>query len=116
MHLMPLLMVLPLLALPIFWLLPLAEALPIYACLFAVWLAMVRIMRKTMKFPAKTGTEHLTGREAVIVSKSEGEYGAQYIARLEGELWSAESADILRPGEKGIVTSVRGNKLIVTKS
>lgn len=46
MILMPLLMFLPLLALPIFWILPLGEALPIYLCLVAISAALMWVGRQ----------------------------------------------------------------------
>jgi membrane protein implicated in regulation of membrane protease activity len=113
MILMPVLMLLPLIALPIFWILPLSQALPIYLCLVALSAVTFRVMRKTMKLPAKTGAEYLVGKEARVVSKSGPAYELQYLVRLDGELWSARSNDVLEPGERVIITAIRSNSLIV---
>ncbi|MEJ2695749.1 MAG: NfeD family protein [Candidatus Sulfobium sp.] len=115
MVLMPLLMFLPLLALPIFWLLPLAEALPIYLCLVALSAAMMWVMRKTMKMPSRTGAEYLVGREAKVVSRSGPGYGTQYQVRVDGELWSARSSDALAPGDSVTVAEIKSNVLIVER-
>jgi membrane protein implicated in regulation of membrane protease activity len=115
MFLMLVAMLLPLLALPIFWILPPAAALPIYIVFVALSAVMFRIMRRSMKLPPQTGAEHLIGKEAKVVSKSPPGDAAPYLVRLEGELWSAESADILQPGERVIVAAVRSNCLIVER-
>jgi membrane protein implicated in regulation of membrane protease activity len=116
MVLMPLLMFLPLLALPIFWLLPLAEALPIYLCLVALSVAMMWVMRKTMMMPSRTGAEYLVGMEAKVVYRSGLGYGTQYLVRVDGELWSARNSDLLEAGGSVIITAVKSNTLMVKEN
>lgn len=115
MVLMPLLMFLPLIALPIFWLLPLTKALPIYLCLVALSAVMMLVMRKTMKMPARTGREYLIGREAEVVSPSRQGDWAEYLVRADGELWSAHSSDLLEVGESVTIKAVKSNALIVER-
>jgi len=116
MILMPILMFLPLLALPVFWLLPLKPAIIIYLCIVTLSAAMFRAMRKAKKLPPMTGAEYLVGKDAKVVSKSPPEHAAPYLVRLDGELWSAESEDILRPGERVIIEAVKSNFLVVKKA
>jgi membrane protein implicated in regulation of membrane protease activity len=116
MVLMPILMLLPLLALPVFWLLPLTQAIAIYLCVVLLSAAMFRIMRKAKKLPPMTGAEYLVGKDAKVVSKSPPEHAVPYLVRLDGELWSADSSDILQPGERVKITAVKSDCLIVKKT
>lgn len=115
MVLMPLLMLLPLLALPIFWLLPWGQALPVYLFLVAISAAMMWVMRKTMKMPPKTGAECLVGREAEVASRTEQPQGKQYMVRVDGELWTAQSSESLQAGDVVVIVEVRSNALLVKR-
>jgi membrane protein implicated in regulation of membrane protease activity len=63
-------MFLPVLALPLFWALPLVQAVPVYivCLLLSGW--MFWIMRDNMKRPVRTGIESLIGKEAEVISRS----------------------------------------------
>jgi membrane protein implicated in regulation of membrane protease activity len=111
-------LLLPLLGLPLFWLLPLGYALPIN---IATWLAtpfLYRVIRRAMIRPAKDGFQSLIGTTAEVVSKSETGLSAKYLVRVqgEGELWSAYSTDALDIGEWVNIVSVRGISLVVERA
>ena len=108
---------LPFVGLPLFWLLPLAYALPIN---FVLWLAtpfLYRMIRSTMRKPVQDGFQSLVGAQAEVVSKSETARSARYLVRAqgEGELWSAYSRDALLPGEMVNIVAVKGIGVVVER-
>ncbi len=109
---------LPLLVLPLFWLVPLQYALPIN---FVVWLAtpfLYRVIRKAMKKPTADGFRSLVGTQAEVVSKSETGHSAKYLVRVqgEGELWSAYSTDALDIGEWVNIVAVKRIGVVVERA
>lgn len=112
MILMMILMFLPLIAIPVFWLLPIDLAIPVYlACvLLSAW--MFWIMRRTHKRPVVTGAEGLIKQEARVVSKA----GAAVFVRVEGELWAARSDDPLDTGDRVIIVGKEGNMLRIKRT
>lgn len=113
MILMLLVMLLPIIGLPMFWILPFGKAFPIYLLFVSLFAGMMRVMRRTMKYPRMTGPESLIGKTAEVVSKTDQGYGPPYMIRLLGEFWSADSEDILHIGEMVIIVSVQGNRVLV---
>jgi len=107
------LMALPLLALPVFWLLPIVQAVPAYivGVLLSLW--MFWLMGRNKKYRIVTGREGMIGEEAEIVSKPTSGRGKQYMIRVEGELWTVSSNDDMEPGDKVIITAIEGNTPIV---
>jgi membrane protein implicated in regulation of membrane protease activity len=107
------LMALPLIALPVFWLLPLGQAILVYllSLLLSGW--MFWLMRRNKKYRVVTGKEGLIGQEAEVVSKSTTRGKAEYTIRVEGELWMARSYNGVQPGEKVIIIGNEGNRLVV---
>nr|NIS70315.1 hypothetical protein [Pseudomonadota bacterium] len=110
-------LVLPLLGVPLFWLLPLEYALPIN---LATWLAtpfLYRVIRKAMIRPVKDGFHSLVGTSAEIVSRSDTGRSAKYLVRVqgEGELWSAHSTDKLEIGEWVDIVAVKGIGVVVER-
>ncbi len=108
-------LLLPLLGLPLFWLLPLGYALPIN---IAVWLAspfLYWLIRRAMRRPPADGFQSLVGTPAEVVSKSETGPSAKYLVRAQGELWSARSRDTLQPGEQVNIVEVKGIGVVVER-
>ncbi len=110
-------LLLPLMGLPLFWLLPLGYALPIN---IATWLAtpfLYRMIRRAMIRPVKDGFQSLVGTTAEVVSKLETGRSAQYLVRAqgEGELWSANSSDTLEIGEWVNIVAVKGISVVVER-
>ena len=107
-----LVLLLPLLALPVFWLLPLSIAIPVYLLVLMVtWLAWRFIMRALHR-PVVTGAQGLIGRAGEVVTAGGGP-GASATVRTCGELWSARCETRVRPGDSVIVRGVEGLRLRV---
>jgi membrane protein implicated in regulation of membrane protease activity len=108
------LMVAPILAIPVFWLLPLGQAVIVYVIALALSGSMFWLMRGNRHRPVKTGKESLIGRDAEITSRSNGTR-PRYTIRIEGELWTTRSRDALKTGEQVIITASEGNTLVVSR-
>ena len=104
----------PLVGIPLFWLLPLGYALPINILLWIVsGLLGYKVIRAMMLSP-RDGFKSLIGTEAVVVSRVNRSYG-QYQVIAGHELWTARSTEPLQPGEKVAVTATDGIKLVVAR-
>ena len=111
-----LILLMPVLGLPLFWLLPLGYALPIN---FAIWLIsafLYWLIRKAMRKPIQDGFQSLIGTEAEVVSKRALAHSARYLVRAQGELWSAYSRDTLQQGERVNIVAVRGIGVVVERT
>ncbi len=111
-------LLLPLLGLPLFWLLPLGYALPIN---MATWLAapfLYRMIRRAMRKSPADGFRSLIGTQGEVVSKLETGRSAKYLVRAkgEGELWSAYSTDVLDIGEWVNIVAVRGIGIVIERA
>lgn len=115
MILMPIVMLSPIIGLPVFWILPFGEALPIYLFLASLFAGMMWGMHRTMKYPRMIGAESLLGKTAEVVSKTSLGYVPPYMIRILGELWSADSKDLLQIGETVKIVSVQGNSVLVKR-
>jgi membrane protein implicated in regulation of membrane protease activity len=86
----------PVLGLVLFWILPMAVALPLYAVIVlgsvAAYVAAIRAMRN----PVRTGWRELEREAGVVVAVHDGE--AQ--VSLHGEIWRAMAAEPLHPGDR----------------
>jgi inner membrane protein len=107
-----LILLLPLIALPIFWLLPLSSALLIYGAVLVLSLWTYWFVMQAMRRPIVAGKEellHATGR--VLEA-----HGNSAQVRVHSEIWSAVSADRLRPNDIVEVIGVDGLKLHVCRT
>ena len=69
-----------------------------------------------MKNNYEYGIEGVIGKEAKVVSKVGRLNEAQYLVKIRGELWSANSTDDLKPGDKVKVLSANELILLVEKT
>jgi len=115
MILMLLVMFLPIIGLPVFWILPFGQALPIYLFFLLLFAGMMWVMRGAMKRPGMAGPECLIGKTAEVVSRSSMEYGPPFMVRVFGELWSARCDDTLQLGDAVLIVSVQGNSVFVER-
>jgi membrane protein implicated in regulation of membrane protease activity len=110
-----LIILLPIIGIIVFWLLPLGQAIPVYLVILVMsglmYWAIIRAMRKRHE----NGAESLVGNKASVVSRLSPQEEAQYIVRVRGELWSANSDDDLKPGETVKILSVDGLTLQVSR-
>ncbi len=115
MILVPLVMILPIIGLWLFRILPFGQALPIYLSFILLFAGMMWVMRSTMNQPRETGAESLLGETAEVVFRSSLGYGAPYMVRILGEVWSADSDEVLHVGETVRIVSLRGNRVQVRR-
>ena len=111
-----LVLVTPALALPIFWLMPLNLAIPIYMIIGLITGFLYWLIAKSMGKQPATGSESLIGATAEVVSKLDPGNLAQYLVRSQGELWSASSPDVLGAGEMVSIAAVDGIRLVVRRN
>ena len=111
-----LVLLMPVLGLPLFWLLPLGYALPINIALWLLSAFLYRLIRKAMMKPIRDGFQSLIGTEAEVVSKRALTHSARYLVRARGELWSAYSTDALDIGEQVNIVAVRGIGVVVERA
>jgi len=105
-----LLLLLPVLALPVFWVLPLGIALPLYAAAAGIALAVYALALKAWRTPVVNGTQVLLGatRRVVRVGKRETTLW------VGSELWSADVDGVpLALGDEAVVVAVDRLRLTV---
>lgn len=109
-----LILLLPVLALPILWFLPLHYAISIYATIALISGVLYWLIVKAMRQPLTTGVDGLIGMEAEVLSQLAPGHSAQYLVRAGGETWTACSNNgVLEPGGTVIIRGLRGISLIV---
>jgi len=113
-----LILLMPVLGLPLFWLLPLGYALPINFVMWLISVFLYWLIRKAMRKPIQDGFQSLVGTQAEVVSKRALTHSAKYLVRAkgEGELWSAYSADALEIGEQVNIVAVKGIGVVVERA
>ncbi|MBI4205500.1 MAG: hypothetical protein HY527_10785 [Betaproteobacteria bacterium] len=84
-----LILALPLLALPVFWLLPLGAALPLYGAILALTAAVFVLAVIAMRKPVRTGAEALLHAIGTVRAAN----GGKLMVWVKSELWSAETGD-----------------------
>ncbi len=107
-----LVLLLPVFALPVFWLLPLSWATPVYAAVAVVSLIFYSYAFKAMRQPRLNGAEAMVGETGSIVDA--GESGATLF--FHGELWRAdvEGAPLV-PGDEALIVGIKGLRLKITR-
>lgn len=106
-----LILFMPVLAVPILWLVPLNLSIPIYALIVLVSGLLYRIIVKSIRKKPETGKEGLIGGIAEVVSSNQQPAG--YLVRTQGELWNATSMDTLQTGDTVNVLAIDHLKLLV---
>lgn len=107
-----LILLLPLLALPLFWIFPLPIALPAYGTVLAVSGGVYFLAIRAMQRPVQTGVEALLHSTGNVI----GTQGKLFKVRVNSEIWSAESMDTLQPGDCVEVIAVDELRLKVRRS
>jgi len=116
MHPYIILLLLPVIGIVVFWLLPLPLAIVAYTLILLLSGVLYWVIARAMRKSSKYDMESLVGTEARVVSKSRPEDEAQYMVRVRGELWRANSSDSLERGDTVKVLSVSGLTLQVGKT
>lgn len=105
-------LLMPLLTLPIFWLVPLDIALPVYLVIVALSAWFYYFVVVVMRKPVATGIEHLLQSQGEVIDVHDG-----YLhVRVDSEIWQAESSEHLQPGDRVSVTGFDHMHLKVTRS
>ena len=86
--------------------------LSITAIVGALNVLLALLVYRAMKQKPTTGQEGMIGEQGVVISTIDKE-GKVFV---HGEIWQAESEEILHKGEKVIVQKVEGLKLRVRRS
>lgn len=106
------LLLLPLVALPVFWIVPLATALPVYGAVLASSAAIYWYAIQAMRRPVQTGAEGMVGEIGEIIESR----GANLFVRARSEFWHAVHRGIpLREGDRVKVVAVEDLTLRVQK-
>jgi membrane protein implicated in regulation of membrane protease activity len=106
---------LPILGIIVFFVLRPGVAVPVYLVILVASGLSYWSLARAMRRRPRTGREGLIGASARVVSRVKPGSNTQYLVRTQGELWGAESPDILEPGEQVTVTSIDGLKLRVQR-
>jgi len=108
-----LILLMPLLGIPLFWLLPLGYALPINVGIWLTSAFLYWLITRAMRKPLQDGFQSLIGTKAEVVSRLAPDQSAKYLVRSHGELWSAYSTDILEIGEQVNIVAIKGIGVVV---
>ncbi len=107
-----LILMMPLLALPMFWFLPLDVAAPVYAVVVGVSIWLYWYVMQSMHRPVETGAEEIRHATGKVI-----EVGSRLVqVRVHSEIWSAESADKLRRNDLVEVIGIDGLRLKVRRA
>lgn len=90
-----LLLLMPLLALPMFWFVPLAIAAPVYAVILALSAWLYVLAMRAMHKPLLIGRASLLHKRGVVIDS--GTDGLR--VRVRSEVWQAQSGEPLGPGD-----------------
>lgn len=111
-----LILLLPLLGIPLFWLLPFNYALLSYVVIVLISVLLYWVITKAIRKPVQDGFQSLIGTKAEVVSRLTPGHLARYLVRSHGELWSAYTRDTLQPGEEVNIVGVRGVGIVVEQA
>jgi membrane-bound serine protease (ClpP class) len=102
----------PLIALPLFWFLPITAAALIYAGIIALSAWLYVYVFKAWSQPVITGKEYSINSSGEVIDVK----GHRLHVRVHSEIWSAESNDTLQPGDSIKVTGMESLTLKVEKT
>lgn len=102
------LLLLPVLALPVFWVWPLSISGPLYAFVAIVSVFVYQLVWKAWKTPPANGLQNLIGETGRVVRVGPRNVTLQ----LGGELWTADvEGPPLALGERAVVEGIDGLRL-----
>ncbi len=100
----------PILTLPVFWLLALSVALPIYLGVVGMTGLVLWPVIGAMRRPLCNGVEGMIGVRGEAVT----ELNPTGLVHCQGEVWSATADEAVAPGERVWITDVNRLKVRVT--
>lgn len=105
-----LILALPILALPVLWLLPPGVAVPVYAVTVGIAIAVYATAIKAWRMPVRNGIEVLLGATGKVARLD----GRRAVLNVHGELWSADlEGEPIAVGDKVVVVGFEGFHLKV---
>lgn len=106
-----LILLMPVLAIPLFWFMPLLVAAPVYSVILIAsgWIYYLAI--RAMQRPVETGPEELIHSTGEVVGKE----GTRLRVHVHSETWSAESMDELQIGDFVEIIAIKNMKLKVRR-
>ena len=110
-----LILLMPIITLPVFWIMPLNLALPLYLVIAVVSGLFYWVIIRAMTKKVDVGIEGLMGAEAEVLCQANAGPSCRYLVRSKGELWTARSTDKLEPGERVRVSRLSGVGLLVER-
>ncbi len=107
-----LILFLPVFTLPVFWLLPLSVATPVYAAIAVISLILYAYTIKVMRQRRLNGAEGMLGETGSVFAV--GEHGATLF--FHGELWRADVDGVaLSPGDEALIVGIDGLRLKIRR-
>jgi membrane protein implicated in regulation of membrane protease activity len=106
-----LVLLMPVLAIALFWLTPLSVAAPLYGVILTVSVWVYYLMIRAMRQPVETGTEALIHSFGQVIGRD----GDRFRVRAQGATWDAESIDELQVGDGIEIIAVDGLRLKVRR-
>ncbi|MEE9598462.1 MAG: NfeD family protein [Acidiferrobacterales bacterium] len=106
-----LILMMPVLGLPVFWLWPMAVAAPVYTVIIVLSALLYFFTLRAMRRPVLTGSEELLRSIGEVVEVRD----RLARVRVHSEIWNAESSNELRKGDRVKVLSVDGLTLRVQR-
>lgn len=108
-----LLLFLPLVVLPVFWLWPASIAVPVYAAAALATGVLYWYWLKSVRMPKLNGAEAMLGVRGRIVDREE----RRVTLFFHGELWQADAdGEPLAVGDEAVVVRIEGLRLRVRKA
>ena len=104
-------LLLPIIALPLFWFLSWEEALILYTTICLLAAVCYWLLWGDMRRPAATGIEGMMGGTGTIFRCGEGETKVYY----RGEIWDAVCKDAMSLGERVEIVGLDRMKIIVRR-
>lgn len=106
-----LLFALPFIALPLFWLVPLPVAIPLYALALLVAVATYVYAYAASRRPVEIGRERLYGINGTVL-----DVDPMLRVKVDGDIWRANCPDTLTVGDPVRVVGIHGLTLSVREA
>ena len=107
-----LILMMPLLGIGLFYVLPMAWALPLYGVVLVVSATLYGLIYRTHRQPVTTGKESMLGREV----KAAESFQVQGRVRYQSVLWKARSTEPLAEGDHATIVGMHGMTLLVQQA
>jgi membrane-bound serine protease (ClpP class) len=104
-------LLLPLLSLPVFWMWPISLATPVYGVILVLSIWTYFFVMRAMKRPVETGTEGILRETGRVIEAMQ----RRARVRVHSEIWDAVSPDKLHKGDRVQVDAVEGLTLRARK-